>query len=162
MTEWDHAESREVDHVIGAFYLVRRVVFEDLHGFDERFFMYLEDVDFSLRARRAGWLTYYLAEATAYHHGGGSSQAIGVRRLFYSWWSRLLYATKHFSTFGSGAVIAGTLLVEPFVRVLTCAARGSRTGIRDTVAASSMLWRRWLMHVAAPPLGGRSVEDHLP
>jgi GT2 family glycosyltransferase len=45
----------EVDQVIGAFFVVRRTVFEQLQGFDERFFVYFEEVDFSLRARRAGY-----------------------------------------------------------------------------------------------------------
>jgi GT2 family glycosyltransferase len=73
MLEWDHGKTREVDHVIGAFYLMRRALFESLGGFDERFFVYLEDLDFSLRARKAGWSSVYLATTQAFHAGGGVS-----------------------------------------------------------------------------------------
>lgn len=37
MTDWDHKESREVDQVMGAFFLIRRSLYETLGGFDERF-----------------------------------------------------------------------------------------------------------------------------
>src|SRR5260370_23546287 len=56
MAEWNHLESREVDQVIGAFMLVRRTVFEELGGYDERFFVYMEDLDFSLRMRELGYM----------------------------------------------------------------------------------------------------------
>ena len=39
MAEWDHRDSRQVDHVIGAFYLVRQSLLATLGGFDERFFV---------------------------------------------------------------------------------------------------------------------------
>jgi N-acetylglucosaminyl-diphospho-decaprenol L-rhamnosyltransferase len=61
-TDWDHQENRYVDHVEGSFFLVRRKVFEQLSGFDEGFFLYFEDLDFSFRARQAGWKSYYLAK----------------------------------------------------------------------------------------------------
>src|SRR5438132_1856023 len=60
-SEWDHATTREVDQVMGAFFLVRRSVFDSLQGFDERFFVYFEDLDLALRARRAGWSSVYFA-----------------------------------------------------------------------------------------------------
>src|SRR5436190_22773423 len=57
-TGWDHLESREVDHVTGAYFFIRRKVFKRLNGFDQRFFLYLEDVDLSLRMSHAGWCSY--------------------------------------------------------------------------------------------------------
>ena len=71
MTEWPHTESRDVEHVIGAFYLVRRSVFEALGGFDERFFVYLEDLELSRRILHAGYRIRYVSGASALHVGGG-------------------------------------------------------------------------------------------
>lgn len=141
MTEWDHRDTREVDHVMGAFYLVRREVFRTLGGFDERFFVYLEDLDFSLRAKRAGWLTYYLASTTAYHRGGGSSEQIKARRLYYSLRSRVLYAYKHFGWLTATAVTLATLVLEFVTRLVRALARGSIAEARDTARAYALLWR---------------------
>ena len=58
MSEWDHLSDRIVDHVIGSFYLIRRDVFEQLKGFDERFFHY-EDLDLSKRVRDLGGKIFY-------------------------------------------------------------------------------------------------------
>jgi GT2 family glycosyltransferase len=141
MTGFDHRTSREVDHVIGAFFLVRRQVFEQLGGFDERFFVYLEDLDFSLRAKRAGWRSWYLADAAAYHKGGGSSERIKARRLFYALRSRILYAFKHFSRLAAWSVLGLTLGIEPISRLLKCAWRRSSEEARDTVSGYCLLWR---------------------
>src|SRR3954462_3234647 len=61
--EWAHDDTRTVDQVMGAFFLVRRSVFEALRGFDERFFVYYEDMDFAIRARRLGWSSVFLSTA---------------------------------------------------------------------------------------------------
>ena len=143
MAEWDHTQTRQVDHVIGAFFLVRRELFNALHGFDECFFVYLEDLDFSYRARQAGWRSVYLADAQAFHAGGGTSNQVKARRLFYSLRSRLLYAFKHFSWMGAFAVLLATLLVEPLSRSALALLRRSWAGLKETWAAYGMLWR-WL------------------
>lgn len=143
MAEWHHAQTRQVDHVIGAFFLVRRELFEALHGFDERFFVYLEDLDFSYRAHQAGWRSVYLADAQAFHAGGGTSKQVKARRLFYSLRSRLLYAFKHFSWIGAVGVLLATLLVEPVSRSALALLRRSWSGLKETWAAYGMLWR-WL------------------
>jgi GT2 family glycosyltransferase len=63
---------RFVDWVHGAFLLVRRSLFERLGGFDERFFMYGEDMDLCARARAAGFRTAIVPEARAVHYGNRS------------------------------------------------------------------------------------------
>ncbi len=141
MHGFDHLTSRPVDQVIGAFFFVRRSVFENLGGFDERFFVYFEELDFSLRAMRAGWSTWYLADAVAFHKGGGSSERVKAMRLFYSLRSRMLYVAKHFSKNRALAVILLTLLVEPFTRLLRAALRGSGREGWDTLRGYAMVWK---------------------
>ena len=59
MLDWDHKTSIEVDQVMGAFFLTRRELFNQLEGFDETFFVYYEEMDFSLRASLRGYRSYY-------------------------------------------------------------------------------------------------------
>jgi hypothetical protein len=143
MAEWKHDSTRDVDHVIGAFYMVRNELFDSLSGFDERFFVYLEDLDFSFRARKAGWRSVYLADVEAFHAGGGTSNQVKARRLFYSLRSRLLYAFKHFSWGGAVLVMLTTLLVEPFSRSALAVARRSWSSFKETWQGYGMLWG-WL------------------
>ena len=124
MREWDHRDSRPVDQVIGAYFLIRRTLFEQLGGFDERFFVYFEEVDLALRAKQAGWRSMYVADAQVFHKGGGTSDQIRARRLFYSLRSRLLYGRKHFSLPQRIALVLVTALLEPLSRALhLCAGR---------------------------------------
>jgi len=143
MAEWDHAVDRQVDQVMGAFFLVRRGIFEQLQGFDERFFVYFEEVDFSYRAHQAGWRSFYLANAQAFHAGGGTSNQVKARRLFYSLRSRLLYAFKHFSVPAALTVLFATLLIEPLARSVLALVRRSLPGFKETWAGYFMLWT-WL------------------
>jgi GT2 family glycosyltransferase len=64
---WSHNKSRVVPWVLGAAIAIRRSAFEDVHGFDESFFMYNEDVDLSLRLRSAGWESHFTPAATIMH-----------------------------------------------------------------------------------------------
>jgi GT2 family glycosyltransferase len=73
----EEAPSR-VDWVTGAAMLVRRDTFEDVGGWDEAFFLYLEDTDFCRRLARAGWETWYLPAARLRHrHARQSDRAAG-------------------------------------------------------------------------------------
>ena len=110
------ARSGCAEQIMGAFFLVRRPVYDSLHGFDERFFMYYEEVDFCARARARGFSAYYLINVTAVHIGGGCSRSVPGRRLFYSLESRLAYARKHFSPLGFFSVLLASLAVEPLAR----------------------------------------------
>jgi GT2 family glycosyltransferase len=118
MGEWDHEDTQNVDHVIGAFLLVRTNLFKELKGFDERYFVYLEDLDFSLRAKQLGWECLYYAETKANHFCGGSSKNIKATSLFYSVRSRLLYSHKHFNRLQFILILVTTLFLEPLTRFL--------------------------------------------
>ncbi len=140
LTQEDHRESKTVDQVMGAFFLVRRAVFESLHGFDERFFVYFEDLDFSCRAWQAGYSSHFLATAQALHHGGGCSEQVKAARLFYSLRGRILYTYKHFAWVVATGVLLGTLFVEPLSRVAWAGLRGSLREMGETMSAYGMLW----------------------
>lgn len=140
MAEWNHGQSRQVDQVIGAYFFMRRSVFEALGGFDERFFVYFEEVDLARRAAKAGWKSWYLASSQAFHAGGGTSHQVKAHRLFYSLRSRLQYASKHFSAVGLTMVGAATLLVEPFARCSQALARG-----RTREVCEILTGYRWLL-----------------
>jgi N-acetylglucosaminyl-diphospho-decaprenol L-rhamnosyltransferase len=118
MTDFDHLSTREVDQVIGAFFLVKRDVFNKLNGFDERFFVYMEEVDFSFRAKLLGWKSIYYSEAAAFHYGGASSSKVNALRLFYNLRSRLQYSEKHFGNFSLAIIFFLTLFVEPITRIV--------------------------------------------
>jgi len=58
----------------GAFFLTTRKVLERTGGFDERFFLYGEDIDLSYRIEKAGYTNYYIAETTIVHFKGESTR----------------------------------------------------------------------------------------
>jgi len=70
---WERDSIREVGMVTGCFLLVTRKIFMSLGGLDERYFMYGEDVDFSIRARNAGYRPVINPEAVIIHEVGQSS-----------------------------------------------------------------------------------------
>ena len=66
---------REVFGVCGAACLLRREMFAELGGYDERYFAFYEDVDLNVRAQAAGWRFRYEPEAIVWHIGNASWEA---------------------------------------------------------------------------------------
>lgn len=155
MTEWDHGDTRDVDQVMGAFLIVRRPLFEALGGFDERFFVYFDDVDLCLEVRRAGWRVVYFAGAEVYHRGCGTTDQIRDIRLFYTLRSRLLFAGKHFGPGALTAVAVATLVLEPLVRLGYALLRRSPREAGEVLGGTRMLWAD-LPRLLSRPLRGRA------
>jgi N-acetylglucosaminyl-diphospho-decaprenol L-rhamnosyltransferase len=93
-------EPCQTDWVAGAAMIIRKAVFDAIGLMDERYFMYFEDVDFCLRARRAGWPCWYVPASRVVHLVGQSSGVTDVkqahkRRPRYWFESRRLYFTKN-------------------------------------------------------------------
>lgn len=70
-----HLQRREIFGVCGAACLLRRELFDQLGGYDERYFSFYEDVDLNVRARIAGWRFQYVPEAVVWHLGNASWMA---------------------------------------------------------------------------------------
>ncbi len=86
---------RLVDWVGGACLMVRRATVDAIGGLDESYFMYSEEVDWCVRARRAGWSVAYVPEAKTYHGSGASAQRVPERRRAQIYRSKWLYFRKH-------------------------------------------------------------------
>ena len=102
----------EVDWVAGASMIIRRAVFDRVGLLDEKYFMYYEEVDFCLRAKRAGWPCWYVPASRVVHLVGQSSGVTDEkkpkkRRPAYWFESRRRYFLLH-----SGRV--GTFLADSF------------------------------------------------
>jgi GT2 family glycosyltransferase len=78
---WSHDRLRQVDWAVGAALLMRRSAIESVGGFDERFFMYAEDLEWCWRARRRGWEIWFDPTARFTHVGNASgAQRYRARR----------------------------------------------------------------------------------
>lgn len=134
-----HLRTRDVAWGGGMCMLVRRNLFLSLGGFDERFFMYCEDMDLCKRIREAGCRVRYLAEPSAIHGWGKSTEQVPERMLCESYKSRILYFDKHFPGWG-GVVAIWTAVWELEVRRLlfALAARlpvNKRGALKDRASA---------------------------
>jgi GT2 family glycosyltransferase len=67
--------------ILGASLVVRRNVYQAVNGFDERFFLYAEDIDLSLRIRQQGWHLGYIEGAQVVHFEGRSERSAPVRKV---------------------------------------------------------------------------------
>jgi GT2 family glycosyltransferase len=108
-------EPQEVDWLVGACLCVRARAVSDVGVFDERFFMYSEEIDWCRRFRSAGWGIAYVPSAEVLHFEGASSrQDFAARdRLFQA--SKLQYAAKWHGP-GAERALRTYLVVEYLVR----------------------------------------------
>ncbi len=67
LSKWDHLSTREVEAVVGACMLVRADLFRAVGGFDEKFFLYSEELDLCHRLRKAGFQIWYVHTARLMH-----------------------------------------------------------------------------------------------
>lgn len=83
MADWDHATSRAVDWVLGGAMMIKKETLNYLQGFDERYFLYFEDVDLCRRLWQKDKKVVYCADAQMVHyHKRQSAQKVGIFALF--------------------------------------------------------------------------------
>jgi N-acetylglucosaminyl-diphospho-decaprenol L-rhamnosyltransferase len=128
-------DSGRVDAVNGAFMLMRRSAFEQVGGFDEGYWMYMEDLDLSYTLAQAGWGTWYEPGATVMHVKGGTTG--GERSVRLNWaFHRGMYRfyRKHYAPSRSWA-LNGVVYVGIAVKLATAVVhsllRRSRARLRQ-------------------------------
>lgn len=90
------AQERETDFATGCCMLISREVVERVGTLDNRFFLYSEDVDYSLRVKRAGLKIFYCPKSSVYHKISGSTGGVGSQlQQYYQTRNRLLLTLKH-------------------------------------------------------------------
>ncbi len=88
----------DIAWVLGASIIVRRTIVEILNGFDERFFLYGEDLDLCLMVRKAGWHIGFIPDAVVTHWGGGSERKnLPVEVWKKKFKAESVFYTKHYS-----------------------------------------------------------------
>jgi N-acetylglucosaminyl-diphospho-decaprenol L-rhamnosyltransferase len=96
----------ECDWVTGCFMMIRREVVEATGLFDRRYFLYFEEVDFCVSAKKLGWKIVYLPTTDVIHLGGESAKSdatlteAGKQISVLQIESELLYVRKHFGRSG--------------------------------------------------------------
>ncbi|MFE9444698.1 glycosyltransferase family 2 protein [Streptomyces sp. NPDC006602] len=145
--------SGAVDQVIGAFFLVRRALFTGLNGFDEGYFLYHEEVDFALRAHRAGWPSYHVRRARVHHAENVSSSQLGAWRHYLLLCSRTRYVFRHWTRPQAWLLMALTFSLEPAARMAAAAFRGQWAELRSTWAVYRQFLRWFRNNREAAPTG---------
>ncbi|MEO8412094.1 MAG: glycosyltransferase [Ginsengibacter sp.] len=97
----DKNVNQVVDVLAGAFMMIPKEIVDTVGGFDERFFMYAEDIDLSYRMQKAGYQNFYFAESSIIHFKGESTRKGGLNyvKMFYKAMS--VFVKKHYGQTGA-------------------------------------------------------------
>jgi GT2 family glycosyltransferase len=131
-----YSQAREIFGVCGAVCLLRRELFTDLGGYDERYFAFYEDVDLNARARLAGWCFSYVPGAVAAHVGHAAWAKQAAARAFnvrLTVRNRAMTAAKVLPARCLPWVLLATfrtLIASPFKRVGRAAMTGALSVLR--------------------------------
>lgn len=96
--EVDTGQYQEVcttDYVSGAAIFVSRQVFDMIGMLDEKYFMYYEDLDFCVRAKKAGFSLKYAPKAILWHNNAGSTRSGSGLQDYYITRNRLMFGLKY-------------------------------------------------------------------
>jgi hypothetical protein len=97
MKFWPHDAIQSVDIIVGCFWMVRREALNDVSLFDEKFFMFWEDIDLCKRLWIAGWEVVFFPYAESVHHGGASYATAPIQSQI----TRLCSSAQYFKKYHS-------------------------------------------------------------
>jgi GT2 family glycosyltransferase len=160
LTYMDEDKTALVDVISGSFMFMRRALFNDIGGFDKRFFMYGEDIDLCYRIAYAGHEVWYCPQIKIVHQKGKSSAKRKVRSRFYFYEAMIIFFSKYrkqqemvfpWWLIWVGIVFQGALNIGSII------ARSVIALLMDTAAINAAAWAG--LSPLAERLAGGSVYD---
>jgi GT2 family glycosyltransferase len=110
--EIDHGQYKKVestDFNTGCCLLIKRKLLEKIGLLDDKYYLYYEDNDFSQRAKKAGFMTYFVPQSKIWHLNSGSSSSGGNLQAYFITRNRLLFAQKYAPTRTNRALLKESL-----------------------------------------------------
>ncbi|MDD5455795.1 MAG: glycosyltransferase family 2 protein [Candidatus Margulisbacteria bacterium] len=97
--KFTYSDMKQVDYLSGACFLIDKLLFNTMQGFDEKFFMYAEEADLAFRLYKKGFRSYFLPAGDIIHLGKGSwKDQADFNPLFFL--SQVIYHRKHYGNWG--------------------------------------------------------------
>jgi N-acetylglucosaminyl-diphospho-decaprenol L-rhamnosyltransferase len=154
MGNWHRDTVREVGMVTGCFLLVPHDLWRELRGFDERYFMYGEDVDLAFRARRAGYRPIVCPDACIVHDVGKAS-ASRADKLVLVFKGKATLLRDHFFGWRRRLVLAELLAGVGLRALLARVGPGSHRPEADAWCA---LWAKYRSWIKGYPRAGECIR----
>jgi GT2 family glycosyltransferase len=143
-----------VDALIGAVMIIRRDALQEVGGFDEDYFFFLEETDLAVRMRKAGWEVVHHPGAKAIHLQGGTAKTYQAAARIEFYRSRYLFFQKHYGIlamrFLKAVMVANLTLNVMALGFSTLATFGNADGIAGNFRVRNELWK-W--HLRGCPAG---------
>jgi len=134
----------EVDCVSGCAMVLRTSLMSELGGFDEDYFMYFEETDFCVRARRAGKQVHYTPVGHFVHQRGGASKSVRLRTFLDFRRSQILFFRKHHGVLAAiaarGLVALASALRAPPLLALALASNSTRASTQAKLHLHALRW----------------------
>jgi N-acetylglucosaminyl-diphospho-decaprenol L-rhamnosyltransferase len=139
-------EAGPVPWVMGAALALRRQSMAAVGGFDERFFMYSEEVDLCYRFAKAGWEVHFTPAAVVVHVGGASARQQPAELEAERYLATRRFYAKHYSTSAQRLLTVLTVyrMLHNLARDLLLLAAGRRPDRREVLRRRVSVWRRVL------------------
>lgn len=92
----DKDKCHKIDVLAGAFIFLNKEIVQKIGGLDETYFMFGEDIDFSLRIRQAGYDNYYLGDTRILHHKGKSTNKHSIEYINRFYGAMKIFTKKYY------------------------------------------------------------------
>ncbi|MGB6066043.1 MAG: glycosyltransferase family 2 protein [Desulfomonilaceae bacterium] len=139
------SQPKEVEALIGAVMMIRRLALEQLAGFDEDYFFFLEETDLAIRMRRAGWKVVHNPFARAVHLQGATAKTYKASARIEFYRSRYHFFRKHYGNGAAsllkGVVIANLTLNVAGLGLASLITSGSLERVAEKYRVRAELWK---------------------